>query len=100
MKKAPRRVGVVENTWKPQYQAFRFRYKLFALAGPSMLGKTEYVNSFHGPDRTLIVDCSNCDDPNLHDFDYIQHLAVCFDECNASTAIKYKKLASRQARLT
>ena len=70
----------------------RERRKFLVLDGPSRLGKTMYVKSLFGSDKTLELNCAGEADPQLQDFKHTQHKCVLFDEADPGMVSKYRKV--------
>ena len=72
----------------------RERRKFLVLDGPSRMGKTMFVMSLFGKDKTLEVNCAGEEDPALQDFRHQTHRCILFDEAEPEMVIKYRKLFS------
>jgi len=71
--------------WKTQYDpqsVLLSRFKVLVLDGASRVGKTTWAKTLFGSDRTLVVDCQKCSEPNLREFYNNQGKYTCilFDE--------------------
>ena len=98
--KAFKHFDVVE-AWKSEATApLQRRKKFLVLAGPSGVGKTEYVRGLFGPDALLELNCANCACvPDLRAFDYMTHKVVLFDEACVAMVLKNRKLFQAPACL-
>ena len=86
------RLQVVEQHFKPQFLSHDFRQKFLVLDGPTRLGKTQYARSLAGDQATFEVNCANCIEPDLREFNPSKHKATVFDEAPASLVLRHKKL--------
>ena len=73
-------------------QECRDRRKFLVLDGPSRMGKTMYVKSLFGKDKTLELNCSGEEDPQMQGYKHTQHKCVLFDEAAPEMISKYRKL--------
>jgi hypothetical protein len=56
------------------------------------MGKTMFVMSLFGKDKTLEVNCAGEEDPALQEFRHQIHRCILFDEAEPDMVIKYRKL--------
>ena len=80
------------EAWKKTLMTIKHRYRFLVLVGPSGLGKTEYVKSLSGPDKTFECDCSATQTPDMKGFDRRLHRTVLFDEAGPALILGHKKL--------
>ena len=92
MRRPSVRLEVVEEQFRPQFAHHDFRRKFLVLDGPTRVGKTQYAKSLAGEPCTLEVNCANCIEPDLRDFNPAIHKAIVFDEASASLVLRHKKL--------
>ena len=80
---------LIENwlrDYTPDNHGVKARFKVLALLGPSMEGKTSKAVSIFGISKTLKVSCQGCSPgvlPGLGSFKRGQHAAILFDECRS-----------------
>jgi len=70
----------------------RERRKFLVLDGLSCMGKTMFVMSLFGRDKTLEVNCAGQQDPALQEFRNTTHRCILFDEADPEMVIKYRNL--------
>ena len=91
---ASRSVCVPEvEAWKVKYgQGVWRRKKFLVLEGKSGTGKTEFVRSLFGPDKTLELNCAGIGAINLRDYRPLDHKVVLCDEASPSLVLANRKL--------
>ena len=60
--------------------------------GPSQVGKTNFARSLYGPEKTIVVNCSKCVEPDLRKFDFEKHEVIVLDEAKGKMLIEMKSL--------
>ena len=88
----PFRVLPEVQEWLEQYHHIRRRYQFLVLEGPSMVGKTAYVESLVPRDALLMVDCAASVEPDLKQFDSSVHELVLMDEAKVELVLRCKRL--------
>ena len=87
-----KRVPQVER-WLEQQTVIQPRHKFLVLEGPSGLGKTQFALALSGDiTRSLHVNCSGTEYPDLRDLDVEQHNLILFDEGSCEMVLNNKKL--------
>ena len=87
-----RHVPVIEQ-WKTQNtQPMMRRKKFLVLAGPTGVGKTEYVKGLFGPEHTLELNAAGMEHPCLREFCSAKHQCILWDEAEATLIAQNRKL--------
>ena len=86
-------VPLVRERFLPHFQSIKPRYPFLVLEGPSKTGKTSFAKHITGdPTEVLEVNCANCPEPDLRDFDCNVHRAILYDEANPQLVLSQRRL--------
>ena len=93
-------VPLVRERCLPHFQCIKPRYPFLVLEGPSKTGKTSYAKHITGdPAEVFEVNCANCPEPDLRDFDCSIHKAIMYDEASPDLVLKQRRLFQSPACL-
>ena len=82
-----------KDLFDKQFETVKSRYKFLVLCGNSGTGKTWFCKHITGnPLEVLEVNCANCPEPDLRQYDPFLHKAILFDEASPAMVISQKKL--------
>ena len=84
---------LVHENWLPVFKMTLSRYPFLVITGASCTGKTMYAKWLFGnPSKVYEVNCASTPEPDLRQFDSLEHEGILFDEAQPQMVCDQRKL--------
>ena len=82
------RIPIFDEEFRPQFEAYKSRYKFFVIDGASRTGKSSWAYWLKNESsEDFYVNCANCMEPDLRKFKQMKHKIIILDEASQNQSI-------------